>query len=84
MQQAALSARDLYPSQRDRDTLTIRATLEAITRSYRGNRNTPAYQAARERMQRLWYDQGLRGLDHRPRPAQRALTFAVRRAPGDP
>lgn len=57
--QAALAGRDIIWDQNYRHNLRIRHTLEAIWRSYSGDKSTPAFAALRDYTKRVWFSNGI-------------------------
>ena len=57
--QAALSGRDMIYDQNYKHNLTIRRTLEAIHRSYRGPRQGKSWEAFETYLKRVWFSNGI-------------------------
>jgi dipeptidyl-peptidase-3 len=59
LSQAALSGRDIIYDQNYRYNLAIRRTLEHIVLNYKGDRNTPDYEAFMVYVKRVWFSNGI-------------------------
>lgn len=57
--EAALAGRDITWDQKYRHNLLVRRTLEAIWRSYRGDRATPAFLAFQTYTKQVWFSSGI-------------------------
>jgi dipeptidyl-peptidase III len=57
--QAALSGRDIIWDQNYKNNLYIRRTLEAIVRTYNGDRNNPEFAKFMEFTKRIWFSNGI-------------------------
>lgn len=57
--QAALYGRDIIWDQNYKHNLLIRKTLEAIVKSYNGDRNTPEFSKFMEYTKRVWFSNGI-------------------------
>jgi dipeptidyl-peptidase III len=57
--QAALSGRDIIWDQNYKNNLYIRRTLEAIVRTYNGDRNSPEFAKFMEYTKRVWFSNGI-------------------------
>src|SRR3989339_1527327 len=57
--QASLSGRDMIYDQNYKHNLYIRRTLEAIVKTYNGNKSTPDYQKFLTYVKRVWFSNGI-------------------------
>lgn len=57
--QAALSGRDIIYDQNYKHNLYIRRTLEAIVKTYNGDKNTPEFAKFMEYTKRVWFSNGI-------------------------
>lgn len=57
--EAALSGRDITWDQKHRHNLLVRRTLEAIDRTFTGDRETPAFEAFTTYLKRVWFSYGI-------------------------
>lgn len=57
--QAALSGRDIIWDQNYKNNLYIKRTLEAIVKTYNGDRNTPEFAKFMEYTKRVWFSNGI-------------------------
>jgi len=57
--EAALSGRDIVWDQHHPDGLRVRRTLEAIDKSYSGDKSAPEYAKFMEYLKRVWFSNGL-------------------------
>ncbi len=57
--QAALSGRDIIWDQNYKHNLYIRRTLEAVVKTYNGDRNTPEFAKFMEYTKRVWFSNGI-------------------------
>jgi dipeptidyl-peptidase-3 len=57
--QAALSGRDIIYDQNYKHNLYIRRTLEAIVKTYNGDKNTPEFAKFVEYTKRVWFSNGI-------------------------
>jgi len=57
--QAALSGRDIIYDQNYKHNLYVKRTLEAIVRTYNGDRNTPEFAKFMEYTKRVWFSNGI-------------------------
>lgn len=57
--QASLSGRDMIYDQNYKHNLCIRRTLEAIIRTYNGDKSTPDYQKFIAYVKRVWFSNGI-------------------------
>lgn len=57
--QASLSGRDMIYDQNYKHNLCIRRTLEAIIRTYNGDKSTPDYQKFITYVKRVWFSNGI-------------------------
>lgn len=59
LSEAALCGRDIIYDQYGKYNLAIRKTLEAIHETYKGNRNTPEWEAFETYSKRVWFSNGI-------------------------
>ena len=57
--QAALSGRDIFYDQNNKNNLKIRKTIEAVTASYKGNKRVKEYQNFLVYAKRVWFSNGI-------------------------
>ncbi len=80
--EAALSGRDIIYDQKYRYNLTIRHTLEAIWRSFKGDRNADDYRHFITYTKQVWFARGIHhdysGIKYKPEFSQEFFATAVR------
>ena len=59
LSQAALCGRDILWDQNNRHNLAIRAVMETIYQSFKGNRETPEFQQFVVYLKRVWFSSGI-------------------------
>jgi dipeptidyl-peptidase-3 len=59
LSQAALSGRDILWDQNNRYNLSVRAVLERIWKTFKGNRETESYKSFEIYLKRVWFSNGI-------------------------
>ena len=59
LSQAALCGRDILWDQNNRHNLSVRAVLETIWKTFRGNRETESFKAFEIYLKRVWFSNGI-------------------------